>query len=237
MSTTPRIFLEYTSGSRLEITEDAFWHLARSRRLSVGDEFITFDGSGIDRLWRVESVAGRSLISVPVRDFERKNPPRVDLTLAFSPLKGGHSDDVIAMGTQLGVNRFIPTMCSRTVVKLSGEKARERVGRWNEICIQNSGFSLRSNVPSVADVSDFYDVLKLPGCDERYIFYEEIRDSVSGLSVADGKRILALIGPEGGFEESEVDAARKAGFVPASLGPYVLKADAASIKAISIIIG
>jgi 16S rRNA (uracil1498-N3)-methyltransferase len=237
MSTTPRIYFECDIGGHVELAADLFHHLARSRRLGVGDEFLTFNGTGTDRLWKVISLSDKVLEGELIHELKRDNPPRIDLTLAFSPLKGGRSDDVIAIGTQLGVNRFIPMMCSRTVVKLSGERSSERVERWNEICRQNSGFSLRSNVPVMSQVVKFGEMFDSADFDEKYIFYEEIRDTVSGLNVADGKSVLALIGPEGGFEESEVEAAKDAGFIPASLGPYILKADTAAIKAISIIIG
>ena len=182
-------------------------------------------------------IGENSLRAQLVEEYRRKNPPRVDITLAFSLLKGGKSDDVIAVGTQMGVNNFIPMMCARSVAKLGGKRARERVRRWNEICRQNAGFSLRSNVPNVQNILKFDEILKLADFDVKYMFYEEERESWVELSVADGLSVLALIGPEGGFEIEEVMKARQAGFEPVSLGPFLLKADAAAMKAVSLIIG
>lgn len=237
LSTTPRIYLSGTGETHLELSGDAFRHLGRSRRLAFGEVFITFDGSGVDKRWKVLEIGENSLRAQLVEEYKHKNPPSVDLTLAFSLLKGGKSDDVIAFGTQMGVNNFIPMMCARSVAKLGGKTAQERVRRWNEICRQNAGFSLRSNVPNVQNILEFDEVLKLSDFDVKYMFYEEERESSVELPVADGLSVLALIGPEGGFEIEEVMMAKRMGFETASLGPFLLKANAAALKAVSLIIG
>ena len=236
LSTTPRIYIIEHGGDALELSGDAFRHLGLSRRLRAGDEFITFDGSGIDKRWRVIAVEGMTLASELVKEYPFSNPPGVNLTLAFSPLKGGKSDDIIASGTQMGVNRFIPFICSRTVLKLSGKRATERVSRWNEICIQNSGFSLRTNVPKVEEMIDFAEILIMPGFDLKSMFYEENRYGGIGFHIAEGASVFALVGPEGGFEPAEVEAAKGAGFVIASLGAFILKAEVAAAKAASLIL-
>jgi len=236
MSTTPRIYIVEQGGDALELSGDAFRHLGLSRRHRASDEFITFDGTGIDKRWQVVTVDGMKLRAELVKEYPFSNPPRVNMTLAFSPVKGGKSDDIIALGTQMGVNRFMPFLCSRTVVKLSGKRASERVGRWNDICVQNSGFSLRTNVPKVEDVRNYAEILNMPGFDVKCIFYEENREGGIGLSVAEGASVLALVGPEGGFEPEEVEAAKGAGFRVASLGTFVLKAEVAAAKAVSLIL-
>jgi 16S rRNA (uracil1498-N3)-methyltransferase len=136
----------------------------------------------------------------------------------------------------MGVNRFIPFICTRTVVKLSGKRAAERVSRWNDICRRNSGFSLRSNVPKVEDVLDYAEILNMPGFGVKYIFYEEQRVGGTGFHIAEGASVLALVGPEGGFDPAEIEAAKAAGFRVASLGAFVLKAEVAAAKAISLIL-
>ena len=226
-----------TGDSLLELSGEVFGHLGRSRRLSVGEAFVTFDGSGIDKRWKVIEVTVGKIRATLAEERKFVNRPRVDLTLAFSPLKGGKSDDVIAMGTQIGVNSFIPFNCSRTVAKLSGKRAGERVERWNEICRQNSGFSKRSNVPVVRDIINFDDLLKLPGFDVKYIFYEDQPEAATSVRIDDGLSVIALVGPEGGFEADEVRTAHEAGFISASLGPFILKADTAALKAAGLIIG
>lgn len=227
-----------TTGDRLlELSGEVFGHLGRSRRLSDGDVFVTFDGSGTDKRWKVIEVTGGKIKAMLADEHKFVNRPRVDLTLAFSPLKGGKSDDVIAKGTQMGVNIFIPFNCSRTIAKLSGKRAGERVVRWNEICRQNSGFSKRSNVPVVREIINFDDVIKSTGFDVKYIFFEEQPEAATSVRIDDGLSVLALVGPEGGFEVDEVRTAREAGFTVASLGPFVLKSDTAALKAAGLMIG
>jgi len=227
-----------TTGDRLlELSGEVFGHLGRSRRLSIGEAFVTFDGSGTDKHWRVTEVTVGNIKAMLAEEHKFVNRPRVDLTLAISPLKGGKSDDIIAKGTQMGVNTFMPFNCSRTVAKLSGKRAAEKVERWNEICRQNSGFSKRSNVPVVREIINFDDVLKLTGFDVKYIFFEEQLEAAASVRIDDGLSVLALVGPEGGFEVDEVRTARDAGFELASLGPFVLKADTAALKAAGLIIG
>ena len=203
----------------------------------MGDKFRTFDGKGIDRRWKVTGIDGKELSCDLMEEFEFINEAGVDITLAFSPLKGGRSDDVIAKGTQLGVNRFIPVIFNRTVARIYADKAEARIGRWDEICRQNSGFSFRSIVPMVDPICLFDNVLELSGFDVKYLFYEDLPPGEGSIVVGDGAKVLMIIGPEGGLEKAEVELAREAGVKLASLGRYILKADTAMIKAVSIFIG
>jgi len=214
------------------LDEDAH-HALRVMRLKAGDGVIICDGEG--SVWRAE-IACASPREVVVRLVEPLTEDRelpVEVALAQSLPKGDKMDLILQKGTELGVGRFVPLVSARTVVKLDERKAAQRQARWARIVKEAFEQSRRTLLPRVEPVRRWDEVLRLAGdYDAALLAYEGEGTVPLGtvLSlVRPGQRVLALIGPEGGFAPEEVQAARAAGFVPVSLGKRVLRTETAGL--------
>ena len=132
----------------------------------------------------------------------------------------------------------MPVATSRAVVKLSEEKGKGKEERWNKIAQEAAKQSNRGIIPKVeAPVSFEEAVSKSQQYDLAVILYEKqtglpFREVLRG---KEPKSIAVFIGPEGGFEESEVELAQKNGVISASIGKRILRTETAPLTALSVI--
>lgn len=156
--------------------------------------------------------------------------------------KGEKMEWVIQKGTELGMSGLIPLRTKRSVMRLEGSKAADRVDRWQKISGEASKQSHRVREPKVFQVADWKNLTEiLPETTQWIIPYEyektqKLHTALNELNPAEP--IAILIGPEGGFEDSEVLWAQehlKAKSV--SLGPRILRAETAALAAITLVLG
>ncbi len=143
-----------------------------------------------------------------------------DITLYFAPIK--RTDDLIAMATQMGIKRFVPVITERTV------NHHVNWARMRKIAIESAEQSNCNSVPEIATPIKF-DELNLPSlcfADERFAY-----DNKSAPKIPTNVTAI-LVGPEGGFSDSEFAALDGAGAVPVSLGKTILRAEVAAVIAI-----
>jgi 16S rRNA (uracil1498-N3)-methyltransferase len=145
---------------------------------------------------------------------------------------------IIQKAVELGVYQVIPVSTKRCVVKLDDKKAKSKIGRWQGIAEAAAKQSKRGLIPQIADVMSFKEAVKLAAdMDVRLIPYElaegmdKTREMISNLKA--GQRIAVFIGPEGGFEESEIQEALSAGIEPVTLGKRILRTETAGFTILS----
>ena len=152
--------------------------------------------------------------------------------------KGDKMELILQKAVELGCFEVIPVVCRRCVVKLEEKKRKSRVERWQAIAEAAAKQSGRRIIPRVHEVMTFSEALSYTyDMDVRLIPYERAADMAETKrllkSVGPGQRIAVFIGPEGGFEETEIDEARKAGMVPITLGGRILRTETAAITMLS----
>ena len=145
---------------------------------------------------------------------------------------------IIQKAVELGCFEIIPVVCRRCVVKLEEKKRKSRVERWQTIAEAAAKQSGRRIIPRVREVMSFSEALSHAGdMDVKLIPYERAADMAETKrrlqDVRPGQRIAVFIGPEGGFEEAEIEEARKAGMVPITLGGRILRTETAAITVLS----
>jgi 16S rRNA (uracil1498-N3)-methyltransferase len=219
--------------SRALIDGDEFHHLTRVLRSRVGDRIDITDGAGLSAQMTVDSIGKRSLEGT-IRECVRVAPPSTSVTVAISMLKAPHRFDLfLEKATELGIDRIIPMTTHRTVSNPSAGKAERKAERWRSIVQAAARQCRRFYLPEVSEPLGFADVLLLSGYDIRLIPWEsEVRQPVFEPA---GKRILFLIGGEGGFTDEEVAAAELAGFAPVTFGNTILRAETAGIFAVALV--
>lgn len=208
-------------------------HLVDVRRTVVGEKIEVSDGAEA-YLCRIDSINPLS-ISV-LSKIEQKRELDIDLTLAFGVLKGDHNDWIVLKGTELGVGKFIPFTSMRTIVV--PEANDKRFLRLKKKAEEGAMQCRRDIVPEVLPYARLEDVLSLP-FDHKIFAYESMAGSEDLLTVAQKikkrSRVLAVIGPEGGFTHEEARLALDYDFEFVGLGRRILRAETAAIYCAAIL--
>jgi 16S rRNA (uracil1498-N3)-methyltransferase len=191
-------------------------HLRRVLRLPPGSDVTAGDGAGRWRPCRL----GDGVLEVAgaiVRD-PRPEPP---ITVAFALVKGERPELVVQKLTELGVDRIVPFVAERSVVRWDPARAGRHAERWRTIARQAAMQSRRTTLPDVAPVASFRSVAALPGA--------ALADATGDPPTLD--RPAVLIGPEGGWAPEE----RVEGLPLVRLAAHVLRAETAAITAGAIL--
>ena len=237
-----RVFVEapVAVGKRLVVEGSAANHITRVLRLRSGDALTVFDGSGGEFGARLQEFRKDSVV-VAVEDhrpLERESP--LPLTLAQGISRGERMDWVIQKATELGTARIVPLFTKRSVVRLDEKQADRKLQHWRAIAIAACEQCGRNRIPELAAPVDFFDVLPAEASGATRLLLSptgDLRIEDLGQDVRQGasKGITVLIGPEGGLEDVEQEAALAAGFKAVRLGPRVLRTETAAIAALTII--
>ena len=213
MKNIPRIFIgdNVSSGMIIPLTRDVAHYLTHVMRRN---DAIVF-GGGHEFDAKIDD-NGKNII---VGNDTGHSDPSNDITLYFAPIK--HTDDLINMATQMGVKRIVPVITEHT------NAPRINLERMKKIAIQAAEQSNRNSVPEIANTIKFadLDLSSLAFADER-VAYGATRPKTTKIK-------SILVGPEGGFSESEFSALDSAGAVGISLGQTILRAELAAAIAIS----
>ena len=222
-------------GRRVVITGGDVNHIRNVLRMRPGEELSVFNGAdgreyrcGIEEIREEEVICSLRFI----REEGVELPARVTLFQGLP--KADKMEFIVQKAVELGVYAVVPVATRRAVVKLDEKKARAKTERWQAIAEAAAKQSRRAVVPRVGNVCTLKEALaQAAGMDVKLIPYElsegmaETRKQIE--SVAPGQEVAVFIGPEGGFEEEEVELARAAGFVPVTLGKRILRTETAGL--------
>ena len=222
-------------GETALITGAEAHHLRAVLRLAAGDRVRLFDGTG--RIHEaVITRLGKGEVETRVVASETATPPPVPVHIGQALLKGKKMDLLVQKANELGIECLTPFVSARCDVR-TGNPEREE--RWQRIVFESCKQCGRP-VPMICrPETDFAGELANGGdFDLKLIFWEQERQCSLGSLFEPPtpvRAVKALIGPEGGFSEEEVEQAAAAGFVPVSLGRRVLRAETASLAAMAIL--
>ena len=225
-------------GNRLRIEGREARHLRRVLRLRRGDGVVVFDGFAREYEGTIVSEDSTSVIVEITNVRHGSQDSALTIVLAQSLLKGEKMDFVIQKATELGVSVVMPFFSSRSVPLLDRSAKHTRGRRWERIAIEASKQSGRTIVPKIEPLRDYSEILdKASPAAILLIFWEQggraLKQVVS--ESKRGREIFFVVGPEGGFSAEEVEAAKRCGFVPVSLGKRILRAETASLCFLSIL--
>jgi 16S rRNA (uracil1498-N3)-methyltransferase len=216
-------------------------HLRDVLRLKAGDEAFVFDGEGTEYACIItETGRGKTHARLEVR--EKVAPPclesRLALTLAVALLKGEKFDLVVQKATELGASRIIPVTTARADVRLrDASDAARRVTRWHRLALEACKQSGRARVPDIESPTSFSSLLEREKSDDaRVMFAERLGCGlVEAFGQTEPTSMIALVGPEGGWEDDEIAQARSAGWEIVTLGGRTLRAETAAIAVTALL--
>lgn len=220
------------AGVEFELPEGAARH-AQVWRLQPGDALTLFNGQGGQWQASVTQMARRAVrVSVGAHEPTATEGPR-RVTLALGVPANERMDTLVEKATELGVAAIRPLTCARSVLRLSGERADKRRAHWQAVAQAAAEQSGRTVVPVIWPLTDVDGWLAQTQAGGVVL---SLAGDASPLRAAGAAAELAVLsGPEGGLTPDEEARARRADFVPARLGPRVLRADTAPLAALALL--
>ena len=223
------------------ITGEDVNHIKNVIRLKVGDEISISNGiDGRDYRCGIASITDTEILC-ELRFIKEDGVELPSKVYLFQGLpKGDKMEFIIQKMVELGVYEIIPVAMKRCVVRLDDKKAKSKIARWQGISEAAAKQSKRGVVPQIHDVMSYQSALEYAQTmDVKLVPYEmeQTLDGASGMAgtkqiiegLRPGQSVAVFIGPEGGFEESEIQAAIDAGMKPITLGKRILRTETAGM--------
>lgn len=225
---------------QIHITGTDVNHIANVLRMRTGEDVWISDGDKKEYHCTIQEIKEEEILLkiLYVQEPEYELPSRIYLFQGLP--KSDKMDLIVQKAVELGVHGIIPVASKRCVVKLDGKKSEKKVARWQQISESAAKQSKRMLVPEVMPVMSWKEALKTAAdLDVVLMPYElakgmkETREILRG--ILPGQSIGIFIGPEGGFEEQEVQEAMEMGAKPITLGHRILRTETAGLTILSVL--
>lgn len=230
--------VENICGERIVITGDDVNHIKNVLRMRTEEKVVVSCGQGTDYYCIIKDIQEEEIVLYVQEEKPAITELPVRIVLFQSLPKKDKMEFVIQKAVELGVSEVVPVGSKRCVVKLDAGKAEKKLARWRAIAEAAAKQSGRGIVPGIHDIIDLAEALEYASeLDVVMIPYELCEDMAVSREVMCGavqqKSIGIFIGPEGGFERSEVELAESQGVVPVSLGKRILRTETAGMAVLS----
>ena len=231
-----RFFIEGIPAETTVIGGEDGRHIARSLRMKAGERLTLCNGAGLDFLCEITAVDGDSVTVSILEQTESVGEPTVAVTVYQGLPKSDKMDWIAQKSVEAGVTRLVPMMTERCISRPDGKAAAKKRDRWQKIAEEAAKQCGRGKLPEVAPLTDFRAaVLEAEQQGPVIFFYEGGGVSLRQLVNDDLKTLSVFIGPEGGFEEKEVEFAREHGAQIGSLGTRIFRTETAATAALAAI--
>ena len=230
--TRRRFIADEVSGNRAALVGEHADHLVRVLRARVGQDF-DIAGGGMVRRGRID-VVGDGRVEFDLGE-EISRARMTEITLVLAVFKFDRMEWAIEKCTELGVSRIVPVIARRTDLHLAAASAK-RAERWQRIARQAAEQSRRDAPPEIAAPIKVAEALNLPGglrivlaeSEEQTLLRDILRQNAD-----DG--VVMAVGPEGGWTQSELQSFQNSGWISASLGNIILRAETAAMAATAVV--
>lgn len=219
------------------IENEQFHYLSNVRRFSVGDEINIFDGLGNSYKARIDNIDKKNMQGT-ILSSKTLILPNKKVSLYTAIPKGERFDWLIEKASEIGVSKVVPVIYLRSVVK---ELSENKIERYKKISISASSQSWRADIMPIEIPVKFNEIAEKVFCQKNTLNVlpwesEQDKNILSLLNEKkDIKNINIFIGPEGGFDKTEIDIALKNDFKTVTLGKNILRVETAAIVASSIV--
>ena len=234
---------ENINGLEGKILGDDVKHIYKVLRLEPGEKVILNNCLGKEFLGEISSVSKEEVEVKIIEELEQNNESNIEVYLFQGLPKAQKMDLIVQKGTELGVTKFIPTITKRVDIKLKGDF--KKLDRLNRIALEAAKQSKRSIIPTVQEPISFEEALnEINSMDLFLVPYENaenfgikamINDLNEKCSLQDIKKVGIMIGPEGGFEEGEINKLKEQEAYIITLGSRILRTETAGFTATSLI--
>lgn len=230
----PRFYVpEAAPGAKVALPEHTAHHAREVLRLRPGADVRVFDGQGAEFEATLDEVSRRVVSArlgplVPVRP---ESP--LHLVLAVAPLRGDRMELVIQKATELGASEIWPVVTVRTDAAARPALRGSRDRRWDRVAAGAAEQCGRATLPRLESTVKLEDLLARPFAGTR-AFLLETGGAPPLAGFERPPALLLLVGPPGGLAPAEVERLGAAGYLPASLGPRILRSETAAVAAVAL---
>lgn len=229
---------EAKQGDYFYISGSDYNHIRNVLRMKTGEEFLV-SCDGVSSLCRLDGFEGDSAVAEIIKENYQSTDLPVEIYLFQGLPKADKMELIIQKAVELGVHAIIPTEMSRCVVKLDDKKKKSKTQRWQTIAESAAKQSKRSAVPTVYDAVSYKEALSMAEKLDVLMVPYECADGMESTkraldNIKVSSKVGIIIGPEGGFEESEVEKAMAIGGESVSLGKRILRTETAAITAVGM---
>jgi RNA methyltransferase, RsmE family len=228
-------------GNMVRIGGTDFKHIKNVLRMKIGEEILISDDDTASYICEIIEFDDSEVVAkiLPKEAIDRELP--VEIWVFQGLPKSDKMETIIQKSVELGAFAIVPVVTNRTIVKINKDKEAKKTKRWQTISESAAKQSMRNKIPKVYEPIGFDEAIKMAAdFDVRLIPYENeegfeyTRKVLS--NIQDNSKIAIFIGPEGGFEESEIVKAKSLDILPITLGKRILRTETAALTLLSMLI-
>ncbi|KMT21645.1 16S rRNA (uracil(1498)-N(3))-methyltransferase [Clostridium cylindrosporum] len=232
---------ENINDDNILITGDDVKHIGKVLRLKLNETINISDGSGVEYICSINTIDKKEVSCRIIEKFENATESPIKITLFQGLPKSQKMDLIVQKGVEIGISEVRAVITNRVVVKTEARDISNKIERWNKISKEAAKQSGRGVILDISEPVSFKDAIdSLDEFDLAVMPYEN-QEGVGLKRIltekgSEAKNIAIFIGPEGGFEEEEVEYAKEKGVYPVTLGPRILRTETAGFVASTIIL-
>ncbi|MGL5753973.1 MAG: 16S rRNA (uracil(1498)-N(3))-methyltransferase [Paraclostridium sp.] len=214
-------------------------HISKVLRCRIGEELEICDNDNNEYICEITNI-DKSQVELDILervDIKRESDLKIKVYQGLP--KGPKMEMILQKLTEVGVDEIILVQTKRTVVKVDDKKEDKKIERWERIIYEAAKQSKRGKIPTLRGVLTFKEALAdMSENDFNIAPYENertksIKQAIKGVDI---NNVGIFVGPEGGFEDTEIEAIEEIGGQSVSLGPRILRTETASLVASSIVL-
>ncbi len=227
-------------GGRIYLEGEDVNHIKNVLRMKPGEEVRISDGQGGRYLCCISGYAGGGAVLDIIGELEENTELPSQIWLFQGLPKGDKMDLIVQKAVELGVFSVVPFAARRSIVKFDDRKAKKKQERWQTIAKGAAGQSGRGRIPEIQPLKSFDEALRTAEDLDVILIPYELEEGMEQTAqvienLMPGQSIGVFIGPEGGFEEAEVERAEHIGARRITLGKRILRTETAGLTTLSIL--
>lgn len=232
----PKFFVEEVKNNCYILGGEEAKHIIKSLRMKVGENLTLCDNCCIDHFCKIEKIQNDEVFLQIISSEKSKSEPPTKISLYQGIPKADKMDLIVQKCVETGVFEIIPVFMNRCISLPDEKSMKKKTERWNKISKEAAKQSGRGLIPSVLPALSFKDaVQRAKKTDQLIAFFENGGEPIKKTFSPDSRTVSLFIGPEGGFEQSEIDFIIKNNGFVSTLGPRILRTETAAIVATALI--
>lgn len=230
-----KLFVENINDEKIILDGESARHIAKSLRMRVGDVICVTDGGGDDYGCQIEEITKDEVVLKVCYKQACESEPSCRVTIYQGVPKSRKMEDIIQKCVELGVCKIVPTLTKRCVSRPDDKAAGKKNQRYQKIALEAAQQSGRGIVPKIENMKTLCQAIAEDESDVKIVFYEGGGEKLADIVKLDTESVSVFIGPEGGFEQEEVEQIEASGGVRATLGKRILRTQTAPVAALTAI--
>lgn len=230
-----KLFVENINDEKIILDGESARHIAKSLRMRVGDVICVTDGGGDDYGCQIEEITKDEVVLKVCYKQACESEPSCRVTIYQGVPKSSKMEDIIQKCVELGVCEIVPTLTKRCVSRPDDKSAGKKNQRYQKIALEAAQQSGRGIVPKIENMKTLRQAIAEDESDVKIVFYEGGGEKLADIVKPDTESVSVFIGPEGGFEQEEVEQIEASGGVRATLGKRILRTQTAPVAALTAI--